>query len=47
MGQGQETNVENLGMSFPSSTTIIVWCMYALKSPHRCDSNEYTQHTFS
>ena len=23
----------------------IVWCVYSLESPHRGDSNEYTQHT--
>ena len=22
-----------------------VWCMFSLESPHRGDSNEYTQHT--
>ena len=23
----------------------IACCVYSLKSPHRCDYNEYTQHT--
>ena len=25
----------------------IVCCVYSLESPHRCDSNEYTQHTIT
>ena len=24
-----------------------VWCMFSLESPHRGDSNEYTQYTIS
>ena len=45
MAPGQEANNDNLGKSFTIFYTIIVCCVYSLESPHRGDSNEYTQHT--
>ena len=32
-------------ISFRFSFNLKIWCVSPLESPHRCDSNEYTQYT--
>ena len=34
-----------IGISFLSFSNMKVCCVFSLESPHRGDSNEYTQHT--
>ena len=43
----QEANNDNLGFFFYFLHNYCMLCVYSLESPHRGDSNEYTQHTIS
>ena len=42
----QEADSDNLGNSVRFSTQLL-YVVYSLESPHRGDSNEFTQHTIS
>ena len=52
MGQGIRTGLGHGGITcvlqtqFSSFILKMIYCVYSLESPHRGDSNEYTQYTF-